>query len=274
MRHGHKLQIGGKEVVVYPSAVPSKPIVYLNTFAGEGDRVHKILNELHAHAQENAFLEDIADRKGGDLGASDLTGKNDSEPRISQSKQKPPQRSEYPDYTLVAIGGLDWNHDMAPWGIPPISKDDIACTAGADEYLRLMIEEIMPKAESLVQGEVSWRGISGYSLAGLFALYAICQTGIFSRVACMSASFWFPGFKEYVFSHPIKGSAGHLYFSLGDMESHTENRYLKPVQANTEEIESFYRQKGLDTTFVLNPGDHYDNPVKRTAEGILWILNR
>ena len=36
-----------------------------------------------------------------------------------------------PDFTLVAIGNLDWNHDMAPWDIPPISKGDTPCTMDA-----------------------------------------------------------------------------------------------------------------------------------------------
>lgn len=36
-------------------------------------------------------------------------------------------------------------------------------------------------------------GIAGYSLAGLFALYALYKTDVFTRVASMSGSLWFPG---------------------------------------------------------------------------------
>ena len=52
-----------------------------------------------------------------------------------------------PDFNLVAISKLKWDHDMTPWYMPPISKRDAPCTGGADDYLRLMIEEIIPKAE-------------------------------------------------------------------------------------------------------------------------------
>lgn len=101
------------------------------------------------------------------------------------------------DFSLVAVSKLEWNHDMVPWDIPPIFKNGASYTSGADEYLCLLINQIIPKAESLLQGTPAWRGIAGYSLAGLFALYSIYQTDAFSRVASVSGSLWFPGIKEY-----------------------------------------------------------------------------
>lgn len=179
-----------------------------------------------------------------------------------------------PDFTLVAISGLAWDHDMAPWDIPPISPNDTPCTGGANEYLKLLTGEILPKAEEMVQGDISWKGIAGYSLAGLFSIYSLYQTELFSRAASMSGSLWFPGFTDYVFSHNMKKRPDHLYFSLGNKECRTRNPYLKTVQENTEKIENFYAQTGIDTVFQLNPGNHYKNAVQRTAAGILWLLSR
>ena len=81
---------------------------------------------------------------------------------------------------------------MAPWDIPPISKNDTPCTGGADSYLDLLLSKIIPEAERQLRGTPVWRGIAGYSLAGLFAVYAMYQTGAFSRIASMSGSLWFP----------------------------------------------------------------------------------
>lgn len=50
-------------------------------------------------------------------------------------------------FTLVAISDLDWNHDMIPWDSPPAFKNAEPCTGGADDYLRLLTEEIIPTAE-------------------------------------------------------------------------------------------------------------------------------
>ena len=177
-------------------------------------------------------------------------------------------------FTLVAVSDLDWNHDMVPWDSPPAFKNAEPCTGGADDYLRLLTKEIIPTAEKELAGVPSWRGIAGYSLAGLFALYAIYRTDLFSRVGSMSGSLWFPGMKEYIFSHEPKRQPDCVYFSLGDKESKTRNPVLRSVRQNTEEIQSFYQDKGINTIFQLNPGNHYDHATERTAAGIAWLLSR
>ena len=170
------------------------------------------------------------------------------------------QAAGYPPFTLVAISDLDWNHDMAPWDSHSSFKKGTPFTVVADDYLRLLLYEIIPEAEKDLATPPAWRGIAGYSLAGLFALYAIYRTDVFSRVGCMSGSLWFPGFKEYIF--------------LGDKEAKTRNPVLKTVQENTETIRAFYQSKGIDTVFRLNPGNHFVQGIKRTVAGIQWLLSR
>lgn len=163
---------------------------------------------------------------------------------------------------------------MTPWATAPISKNSTACTGGADNYLRLFTEEIVQRVEEKIRGTISFRGLAGYSLSGLFAVYSLYRTKIFSRVASISGSLWFPNFKEYVFSHEMKISPDCLYFSLGNKECKTRNPYLKMVREYTKAISDFYTQKGIDTIFCLNPGNHYSDTAKKTAAGIRWIANR
>ena len=219
--------IGKKTVCVFPGVEPTAPIIYLNTFSDEGQKVYE---------------------------AALAAG--------------------CPAFALVAISDLDWNRDMSPWDSPPVFKGAGPCTGGADDYLRFLSGEIVPKTEKELAGVPSWRGIVGYSLAGLFALYAVYRTDLFSRVGSISGSLWFPGMKEYIFSHEPKFRPEHIYFSLGDKESKTRNLLLKSVRQNTEEIHSFYRGKGIDTVFQLNPGNHYNHAAERTAAGICWLLGR
>ena len=223
----YTLTINEKTVSIFPSLEANAPIIYLNTFSGEGQKVYEAA-----------------------------------------------QAAGYPPFTLVAISDLDWNHDMAPWDSPPTFKNADPCTGGADDYLRLLTEEIIPAAEKELGGVPRWWGIAGYSLAGLFALYAIYQTDLFSRVGSMSGSLWFPGMKEYILSHEPKRRPNHIYFSLGDKESKTRNPILRNVRQNTEEIQASYQGKGIDTVFQLNPGNHYDHVAERTAAGIAWLLSR
>ena len=179
-----------------------------------------------------------------------------------------------PPFTLVAISDLDWNQDMAPWDSPAAFKNGEPFTGGADDYLRLLVEEIIPRAEKELAGPPAWRGIAGYSLAGLFALYSIYRTDLFSRVGCMSGSLWFPGFKEYVFSHEPKCRPDCIYFSLGNKEAKTRNPVLKTVQGHTEAIRAFCQSKGIDTEFQLNPGNHFVQGIERTIAGIQWLLSK
>ena len=81
--------------------------------------------------------------------------------------------------------------------IYPAHSSDAPCTGGADEYLKVLLEEILPGVLSRISGSPVFLGIAGYSHAGLFALYSMYHTDRFDRVASMSGSLWFPDFKEY-----------------------------------------------------------------------------
>ena len=169
---------------------------------------------------------------------------------------------------------LEWNQDKDNRDSKHTSKNAETCTGGEEDYKRLLTEEIITAAEKELGGVTRWRGIAGYSLAGLFALYAISQTDLFSRVGSVSSSLWFPGMKEYIFSHEPKRWPDCIYFSLGDKESKTRNPILRTVQETTEEICAYYQRRGKDTVVQLNPGNEFGQSVERTAAGISWKMGR
>ncbi len=176
------------------------------------------------------------------------------------------------DFNLLCIGNLNWNHDMSPWYCPPLSSEDTPCTGGADEYLELLLTEIIPEAREHIKGEPVHLGIAGYSLAGLFAVYAMYRTAAFDRVASMSGSLWFPDFKEYCMTHEIKRAPNRLYLSLGDKEAKSRNKMLMTVRENTEALAEYYGELGIDVTWELNPGNHFKDAVLRSAKGIMAII--
>ena len=63
-----------------------------------------------------------------------------------------------------------------------------------------------------------------------------------------------------------------MYFSLGDKEAMAKNQILKTVQDRTEAIYKIFDEKGIDTIFELNPGNHFKDEAVRMAKGINWIL--
>lgn len=181
------------------------------------------------------------------------------------------EKLKLPPFTLVAISDLSWDCDMCPWECPPTSKNDTACVGGADEYLEVLTKKIMPLVENAV-GIPSWRGIAGYSLGGLFAVYSIYKTHLFSRVASVSGSLWFPDFAEFCTSKAMAKKPECVYFSLGDKECATKNKFLKCVQEKTQTVFENFKQNGIKTEFHLNSGGHFVDALERTVAGIKWIL--
>lgn len=173
---------------------------------------------------------------------------------------------------LLVVGNIDWNHDMSPWYMPSIYSKEKSFSGGADEYLKLLIEEILPKANGLIEGESKFTGIAGYSLAGLFAVYATYKTDVFDRVACMSGSLWFSDFIEYCKGNEYKRLPDKIYFSLGDKEANTRNPVLKTVQDKTIELSEYFKSLGAEVIFELNAGNHFTDVILRSAKGIKAIL--
>lgn len=177
-----------------------------------------------------------------------------------------------PDCSLVAVSGLDWDKDLSPWPAPAVRRGEEPFAGGAAEYLAWMTGALLPAARALLPGTPCWEGLAGYSMAGLFAVWALSRTHVFRRGASMSGSLWYPGIREYLMAHPPRPDC--LYFSLGSKEGRTRNPVMAAVEENTRAIQAFCREQGITTTFQLNPGNHFRDTAVRTAAGIAWMLEQ
>ena len=176
------------------------------------------------------------------------------------------------DFSLAAVRITSWNRDMSPWETAPVFKSDELFTGGADAYLGKLTGEILPAMINELGSEPEYTVLAGYSLAGLFAVYAMYKTSAFSRIVSVSGSMWYPGFPDYAKTHELAARPEKLYLSLGDRESKTRNKVMEPVERNTAELHEYYRSLGIDTVFELNPGNHFHDPAGRLAKGIAWVL--
>ncbi len=112
--------------------------------------------------------------------------------------------------------------------------------------------------------------LGGYSLAGLFALWASTQTKLFYGVAVASPSVWFPGWMEFEQRHPMQ--AQHVYLSLGDKEEHTKNTVMAVVGDNIRTLHSRLIERGADCALEWNSGGHFKNADLRTAKAFRWTM--
>ena len=218
-------EIGGKKIGLFGTYNEGSPLVILNTYSGEGERVFR----------ECALL-----------GA------------------KP--------FTLAAISNLGWNADMTPWENPPIYRNGEPFSGKADEYLALLSSKIIPAIMERLRATPSYTAIAGYSLGGLFALYASYKSGLFSRIATASASLWFPRFLDFAQSQSFRRKPDAVYLSLGDAESKARNKTLATVQENAERLFGILKENGIAVQFELNAGNHFADCENRMAKAIGWIL--
>lgn len=151
---------------------------------------------------------------------------------------------------------------------------------GAQKTLDTLINQIIPWAESELTKPPAYRSLVGYSLAGLFSLWAglsqACITPIptFQRIGAVSGSFWFPGLLDYVDQQLSGGAVGltHAYLSLGDREARTPNPQIMHVRENAELLASKLESARITSTFELNRGNHFQNVEGRMQKALDWLV--
>ena len=177
-----------------------------------------------------------------------------------------------PPFTLVAIGGLDWNRELSPWKCDGTVRDAEPFGGQASGFLDELLSQIILEVESSLPQPPAWRGIAGYSLAGLFALWALWQTNAFDRAASASGSLWFPHFVDRASTEPFVSNPQAVYLSLGKKETKTPNRMMRHVLDDTRAMEELLVERDIPKTLEINPGNHFAQTDLRMARGIHWIL--
>lgn len=167
------------------------------------------------------------------------------------------------DFHLIAVKIENWNRELSPWKAKAVfGKEDFG--DGAKETLDRILKLCTDKDKQYI--------IGGYSLAGLFSLWASYQTDTFNAVASASPSMWFPGFIAYMKDNEIKTDA--VYLSLGDKEMNTRNPVMATVGDCINGAYKYLKEKGLDVFLEWNKGNHFKDADIRTAKAFSWALER
>ena len=165
------------------------------------------------------------------------------------------------DFLLAAFQVHDWNKDLSPWKAPAVfGREDFG--EGAGDTLSEILNYCTDKTKNYY--------IGGYSLAGLFALWAVTRTDVFQGAACASPSLWFPGFEEYVRDHEILTE--NVYLSLGDREEKARNPVMATVGDRVRAMHALLSDRKVHCTLEWNEGNHFRDSELRSAEAFSWVL--
>ena len=165
-------------------------------------------------------------------------------------------------FVLAAFQVFDWDLDLTPWHDDAINrKPEVGTQTG--ETLQYVTESLLPALET-EYGKLPVI-LGGYSLGGLFALWASCQTDRFQSIAAASPSVWIHGWIPFAKKHMPMAKA--IYLSLGDREEHVRNQAIARVgDCLRAHYELLREQLGPDRcTLVMEEGNHFSDNDGRLA---------
>ncbi len=170
-------------------------------------------------------------------------------------------------FCLVAFPVGDWNRALSPWEAPPVFGRE-PFGGGAPQTLSFLEDELLAALPAISGPTI----LGGYSLAGLFALWAGYRSDRFAAVAAASPSVWFPGWLDFAAENEMR--ARFVYLSLGDREERARN----PVMARVGDCIRAYHEaltaRGIPAALEWNEGNHFRDAPLRTAKAFAWCIHR
>ncbi len=165
-------------------------------------------------------------------------------------------------FCLTTVRINDWNNELSPWRAPALfGKDSFG--DGASKTLGEVLKLCADKRKTYY--------IGGYSLAGLFALWAAYQTDVFSGVAAASPSLWFPDFDMFMKKNEIR--TDKVYLSLGNREEKVRNPVMATVGDRIRKAHVLLKECDVNCILEWNNGNHFKDPDIRMAKAFSWVMN-
>lgn len=172
-------------------------------------------------------------------------------------------------FAIVFFDTVEWAKALMPWHDEAVSRDE-EVGMHAQDTLIYIEESLVPWLHERF-GKLPCL-IGGYSLGGLFALWAASQSAAFDAVAAASPSLWIKGWADFADSHSL--NAQLAYVSLGNREEHCRNQRMARIgDCVRHEHMTLITQLGISaTTLEWNSGGHFGNEAERTAKAFAWCI--
>lgn len=176
-------------------------------------------------------------------------------------------------FNLIEVTGLRWNDELSPWKREPAFHGGESFGGNGYAFLAEFARLVLPLALREFGLKPKSVAIAGYSLAGMFALYAGSRCDSFDALLSVSGSLWFDDFSDFIQEHGVSEKVHYVYLSLGREEPETKNKILCRVGEETEKLRDYYCSQGIVTDFVWNEGGHFVDAKPRIASAIEAYLN-
>ena len=208
-------------------------------------------------------------------------------------------------FAIVFFDCTEWARALMPWADNAVSRDD-EVGQHAPDTLRFVEHCLLPRLRQRFGALPCILG--GYSLGGLFALWAARNSRAFCAIAAASPSLWINDWGEYAASHPILIPTGDkkaydelqiirqagslpsqcnkkaydelrhsiVHLSLGDREERCRNQRMQRIGdcVRAEYALLCTQLSSANVTLKWHPGGHFGAEAERTAEAFAWCMER
>lgn len=175
---------------------------------------------------------------------------------------------------LLFWAPADGGCDFTPWPVPPVWEGEVF-TGGAAGYLSFLTDTALPflEREYGASPDPAHRAVLGYSLGGLFSLWALCRQAPFSLFGSLSGSLWYEGFLDCLRAAPLRGDE-RVYLSLGDREEWGGPPRIRAVGDCTRQAAEYLSSRLPDAVFQWNRGGHGKGVGNRWKKALAWTAQR
>lgn len=170
--------------------------------------------------------------------------------------------------SIVYVVVDDWNDELTPWPAKGVSARRPDFGGHGARTLETLTERLVPVAERREGLSPARRAIAGYSLAGLFSIYAFANCDTFQDAASMSGSFWYEGWVDYLAGLKRHKDGSLVYLSLGTAERKAPQKIMRTVQEHTDETARILEGWGARVEKRYGPGGHFDHVEERVRAGL------
>lgn len=160
---------------------------------------------------------------------------------------------------VASVPIADWGDALTPWPAPALRPGEKDFGGRADETLASL-------AETFDQASGS-HAICGYSLGGLFALYAFVREPRLAACACLSGSVWYEGWVDWLRESAPDCAGRYAYFSVGKKEKRAGLPF-RHVEEDLDACVEILRAHGCAVDVALGPGNHMQHVAERLAAGL------
>ena len=199
--------------------------------------------------------------------------------------------------TVVSIPVDNWNDALTPWPAPGFYDDEPWFGGHGSETLEALACRTIPAIEAELgiapdtesprsllpckENKTVKRAICGYSLGGLFALYAFVNDSRFDACASISGSLWYQGWMDYIrektecvaSSKPAEvnrfdGRGRYAFLSVGKKEYKSGLPLFRCVEDNMHASADLLRTAGCQVDETVGPGNHMQHISERFEEAL------